>query len=313
MTRAASAPPDLVAYYRVSTVLQAETGWSLSAQRTTVHRYAEAKGLRVIAEYEEAESGFRVSARTPVSLDNRPELAKALDTCRRQRATLVIAALDRLARNVVFVATLVQTRVNFVALDLPEGTTPFIIHIYAAMAEEESRARGRARTAALALLKAQGVETWPARMSRAAQERAEAMRPVFLAIRCETGVLGAYPLTRELIRRDVASPDGRPWLCGRVARMLTRLGLYEPERDKSNRREAAERERDVLPRLAAGRAAGRTVRQIATELNEAGFRTGKGALWTMNRLRSFIQSRKRRARKVGAVAALDLASTAANK
>src|SRR5690349_19838069 len=187
MTRLAPSPAEggIVAYYRVSTTLQAETGWSLKAQRTAVHRYAEAKGLPIVAEFEEAESAFRVSERSPITLDQRPQLAAALDQCRRRRATLVIAALDRLARNVVFIATLVQTRVDFVALDLPEGATPFLIHILAAMAEEESRAKGRTRSAGLALQKARGIETWATRRTRIAREQAEAMRPVFEAIRAE--------------------------------------------------------------------------------------------------------------------------------
>src|SRR5690348_13893499 len=124
-----------VAYYRVSTELQERAGYSLAAQRSMVRQYVAASGAPLIAEFEEAESAYRSSRDT---LDRRPALHDALDLCRRRKATLVIAALDRLARNVVLVATLIETKIPFVALDLP-GATPFIIHIYAAMAEEESR------------------------------------------------------------------------------------------------------------------------------------------------------------------------------
>src|SRR5882724_5813011 len=111
-----AASGNAVAYYRVSTSEQATLGYSLDAQRSLVRSYVEAQHLHLVAEHTEAESGFG-----PATLERRPALKQALQDCRRHKARLVIATLDRLARNVVFIATLVETRINFVALDIPDA------------------------------------------------------------------------------------------------------------------------------------------------------------------------------------------------
>src|ERR1700722_10665177 len=118
-----------VAYYRVSTVQQGQFGFSIEAQRAAVKDYiARYPGL-VLAEFSEVMSGRK---------DSRPELAKALSMCRIARAVLVIARLDRLSRNVEMISRLMESRLEFVAVDFPHANR-FTIHILAAVAEYESR------------------------------------------------------------------------------------------------------------------------------------------------------------------------------
>jgi DNA invertase Pin-like site-specific DNA recombinase len=147
-----------------------------------------------LAELEGAESAYRTAR---VTLERRPVLRAALELCRRHKATLVIAALDRLARNVVLMATLVETKNPFVALDIP-GATPFMIHIYAAMAEEESRQKGRPVSAALALAKERGSGTKrpSVRQAAAARARAEVHRKLVEEIR-GAGLHGALPIAKD--------------------------------------------------------------------------------------------------------------------
>jgi DNA invertase Pin-like site-specific DNA recombinase len=278
-----------VGYYRVSTEFQRETGYSLDGQQAMVRRYISERGMTLVGEFQEAESAYRSGK---VTLETRPALEAALRVCKRQKATLVIAALDRLARNVVFVATLVETRVPFVALDIPDAT-PFMIHIYAAVAEEESRQKGRLVSATLALARARGVPTSQAKRAAAARKHAEANRALVAEIR-EKGIRGALPIMKELNRRGVPCPSGRRWLRGRVARMLRYLGCYERAGAPCNKIEAETRARELFPLIARRRRGGRTMTEIAAELNKEGRRTGRGQLWTGPRLWNFVKSRSRR-------------------
>ena len=134
--------PDFVAYYRVSTDRQGQTGLGLDAQREAVHRHVSAASL--LAEFTEIESGK--------SHRNRPQLAAAIERCRKSRATLVIAKLDRLARNVHFVSGLMESGVDFVAVDMPQANR-LTVHIMAAFAEHEREQISQRTSAALAQVK----------------------------------------------------------------------------------------------------------------------------------------------------------------
>jgi DNA invertase Pin-like site-specific DNA recombinase len=137
----------LVSYLRVSTKKQGQSGLGLEAQRAAVAEYAEREGLRVAAEYVEVESGKKSA---------RPELAKALNHCRAAKACLVVAKLDRLARNVAFLSALMEAGLEFVALDNPYANT-FTLHVLAAVAEQEARATSERTKVALAAAKRRGV------------------------------------------------------------------------------------------------------------------------------------------------------------
>ncbi|HRN74971.1 recombinase family protein [Ottowia sp.] len=112
---------SFVAYYRVSTQRQGASGLGLDAQRQVVSRYLSERGQSAVGEFVEVETGKGANA-----LDRRPELRKALELCKRSGATLLIAKLDRLARNVHFVSGLIETGVDFVAADMPNANKVMI-------------------------------------------------------------------------------------------------------------------------------------------------------------------------------------------
>lgn len=138
----------IIAYYRVSTRKQGESGLGLDAQRALVQTYGSP-----IAEYTEIESG-KVAAR--------PELKKAIAHAKAIGATLVVAKLDRLARNVLFIATLMESGVDFVAADMPAANR-FTLHVMAAVAEQEALMISERTKAALQAAKARGVKLGGAR------------------------------------------------------------------------------------------------------------------------------------------------------
>lgn len=139
-------PMDCIAYYRVSTQRQGVSGLGLDAQKAAVKGYlAQDKRRHLAAEFEEVESGKN---------NKRPEIQKALTMCKARKARLVIAKLDRLARNVLFIAQLMETKVDFAACDLPEAN-PLTIHIMAAMAQHEAEAISKRTKEALARSKKQ--------------------------------------------------------------------------------------------------------------------------------------------------------------
>jgi predicted site-specific integrase-resolvase len=132
-----------VAYFRVSTDRQGKSGLGLEAQRKSVLDFVDGGRWSLVAEFTEVESGKR---------SDRPQLAKALDACRRQKAKLVIAKLDRLSRNLAFIATLMESGVEFVAVDNPQANK-LTVHILAAgaartgddLGAHQSRSEGRRR------------------------------------------------------------------------------------------------------------------------------------------------------------------------
>jgi len=140
------APRRFVAYYRVSTDRQGRSGLGLEAQQKAVRDFLNGGPWELVGEFVEVESGKRA---------DRPELALALEACRKQKAKLVIAKLDRLSRNLAFIATLMESGVEFVAVDNPHANK-LTVHILAAVAEHEREAISERTRAALAAAKARG-------------------------------------------------------------------------------------------------------------------------------------------------------------
>jgi DNA invertase Pin-like site-specific DNA recombinase len=142
--------PPYIAYYRVSTVRQGQSGLGLDAQREAVSRFLasqHAGSEQPVAEFTEIESGKRSR--------NRPQLLAALAQCPKLKATLVIAKLDRLARNVHFISGLMETNVEFVAVGMPQANK-LTVHIMAAMAEYEAQAISQRTKAALEAARVRG-------------------------------------------------------------------------------------------------------------------------------------------------------------
>jgi len=196
------------------------SGLGLDAQAETVTNFVAGKGGEIIASFTETESGKKAT--------NRPELARALDLCRRKRATLVIAKLDRLARNVHFISGLLETKVLFVAADQPTKD-PFMLHLQAAFAEEEGRRISVRTKEALAAAKRRGVDIGATgrllakRHKAAALRRARELRPLFIRLTRE-GIRSPTGLVEGLNSRGVPTPSGSGrWHRVTVHRVLRRL------------------------------------------------------------------------------------------
>ena len=164
---------SLIAYYRVSTQNQGRSGLGLEARRKAVAAFAAVEGLEVIAEFSEIETGKGSDA-----LNRRPELKAALNAAKKARCEVAVAKLDRLSRDVAFIATLMSQKVPFIVVALGKNVDPFTLHIYAALAEQERRMISRRTKEALQEAKARGVklgrqETAGANLAAAAARDAE--------------------------------------------------------------------------------------------------------------------------------------------
>src|SRR4051812_37779723 len=142
-----------IAYYRVSTQRQGRSGLGLEAQRTAVARFAGAEGIAIAGEFTEVETGKGADA-----LDRRPQLTAALALARQAKCPVVVAKLDRLSRDVAFIAGLMVQRVPFIVAELGADADPFMLHLYAALAEKERRLISERTKAALASRKTNGAK-----------------------------------------------------------------------------------------------------------------------------------------------------------
>jgi DNA invertase Pin-like site-specific DNA recombinase len=209
---------QFVAYYRVSTDRQGRSGLGLEAQQTAVRGYLGAAAP--IAEFTEIETGKR---------NDRPELKEALALCRKRKARLVIAKLDRLSRNLAFIATLMDSGVEFVAVDNPHATR-LTLHILAAVAEHEREMIAERTKAALRAAKARGIRLGRHGADRLAPtyrvqalDRARKLAPVLAELK-STG-LSARQMAAQLTARNIPTPTGGRWHAQTVIRMLVRVGI----------------------------------------------------------------------------------------
>src|SRR5258706_6533533 len=141
-----------IAYTRVSTAQQGKSGLGLEAQQAALARFAEAEGYSLIQTFEEVESGKGSDA-----IERRPQLSAALKAARQHKAPIIVAKLDRLSRDVHFISGLMTHRTPFIVAELGADADPFMLHLYAALAEKERRLISRRTKDALAAKKAQGV------------------------------------------------------------------------------------------------------------------------------------------------------------
>jgi DNA invertase Pin-like site-specific DNA recombinase len=216
-----------VAYYRVSTDRQGASGLGLEAQRATVARHV--AEWHLIAEFSEIESG---------KSGQRPQLRAALETCRKCGATLAIAKLDRLSRNMAFIATLMEGDVNFVACDMPYANH-LTIHILAAIAQEERKAISERTRAALQIAKARGTRLgnpkWQNSIERARAARNPcSVTPQIISEIQEHRAKG-WPLRRiagHLNSLGVRTPRGAQWHPETVRAVLNREQKVQVSRDR---------------------------------------------------------------------------------
>ena len=174
-----------VAYIRVSTARQGRSGLGLEAQQAAIHGSARPRASRSWPSTIEVETGKGADA-----LDRRPELAAALAEAKRRKCPVLVAKLDRLSRDVAFIAGLMAQRVPFIVAELGPDADPFMLHIYAALAEKERRLISARTKAALAAAKARGQRLGrngaerlaPAYRTEAAR-RAEKLAPVIAEVR----------------------------------------------------------------------------------------------------------------------------------
>lgn len=217
-----------IAYYRVSTARQGRSGLGIEAQRAAVTRFAEAEGFTLIAEFVEVETGKGADA-----LDRRPQLAAALATGRTKRCPVIVAKLDRLSRDVAFVAALMAQRVPFIVAELGIDADPFMLHLYAALAEKERRLISERTRSALAARKAQGARLGnPRNVRQAAANGRDAQAadadqfaantmPIVNAIRA-TGVTDLRGIAQALNDRGVRTARGGRWHVSNVKNLIDR-------------------------------------------------------------------------------------------
>jgi DNA invertase Pin-like site-specific DNA recombinase len=176
----------------------------------------------LVGDFTEVETGKGSKA-----LNKRPQLVDAIMLCRKYKAKLVIAKLDRLARNVHFISGLMETRVDFVAVDMPSAD-PFMLHVYAAMAEEETRRISQRTKDALAAAKARGVVLGQNGQVLADQNKADAdgfarsVAPAVHKIR-EAGAVSIRQIAAELNRQDIPTARGGNWHVPTTHRLLKRI------------------------------------------------------------------------------------------
>ena len=210
---------SIIAYLRVSKERQGRSGLGLEAQRNQIQRYAADNNYQIAEEFVEVETGKGFDA-----LDRRPLLKAALHEADRLKCSVVVAKLDRLSRNVAFIASLMDNNVPFIVVSLPDAK-PFMLHVYAAIAEEERRMIAQRTKDALAAAKRRGVrlgsKTIAARNREGADRHAEGLRrdlmPMVVAGR------SCRAIAADLNRRGIVTMRGGQWHAITVHRLVQRL------------------------------------------------------------------------------------------
>lgn len=210
-----------IAYTRVSTASQGRSGLGLGAQQAALARFAQAEGFTFLQTFTEVETGKGADA-----LDRRPQLAAALSAARAQGkgTPIIVAKLDRLSRDVAFVSSLMSHKTPFIVAELGADADPFMLHLFAALAEKERRMISQRTRDALAVKKAAGVKLGGSNAKSIqtrdeARARAESLRPLF----AELAGKSANAMAVEFNKRGVATPTGSPWSAKTVSRVQRRL------------------------------------------------------------------------------------------
>jgi DNA invertase Pin-like site-specific DNA recombinase len=217
----------LIGYVRVSTAQQGRSGLGIEAQKEALERFAASEGFALHRVFVEIETGKGADA-----LDRRPQLVAALSEARRQRCSVAVAKLDRLSRDVHFISGLMAHRVPFVVADLGADVDPFILHLFAALAEKERAMISTRTKAALAAAKARGVVLGGPKLAKARKSAAASIKaladqhaanvlPVIREIR-RAGATSLHQIADALNSRGITTPRGGEWYASSVRNLLKR-------------------------------------------------------------------------------------------
>lgn len=213
-----------ISYLRVSTARQGQSGLGLEAQREAVHRYLNGGHWELLQEFLEVETGKGSDA-----LNKRPVLRAAITYAKKHKATLIIAKLDRLARNVHFVSGLMETKVPFVCADMPEANN-LTLHVMAAFAEYEAKRISQRTKEGLAAAKARGVKLGNPNIKTINRQRvstaddfAEKLRGTIQAYR--SSGMTQRAIVEALNNLGVKTPRDGKWGLRQVQLLMARLGI----------------------------------------------------------------------------------------
>jgi DNA invertase Pin-like site-specific DNA recombinase len=220
----------VIAYVRVSSKAQGKSGLGLEAQQDALARFAKAEAFTI------AETFTEVETAKGDTLARRPKLAAALKAARKLKdhdykcAPVIVAKLDRLSRDVHFISGLMAHKVPFIVAELGADTDPFMLHIYAALAEKERRLISERTKAGLAAAKRRGVKlggtnAQSLKAAAEAKSRAERLRPIF----AELAGMTARAIAAELNKRKIETPAGGEWHAVQVIRVRQRLEVVGGE------------------------------------------------------------------------------------
>jgi DNA invertase Pin-like site-specific DNA recombinase len=206
-----------IAYRRLSKERKGKPVFGLDAQAARIGEFCRAEGFETIRDFAEIETGKGYDA-----LERRPQLAAALDAAKKLNAPVIVAKLDRLSRDVAFIAGLMAQRVPFIVCELGANVDPFMLHIYAAVAEKERRMIAQRTSEALRAAQARGVKLGNPRSAEQADRAdafAEGLREIVTPIRN----LSSRRIAFILNERGIKTPQGKAWQSATVLRMLERL------------------------------------------------------------------------------------------
>jgi len=218
--------PRAIAYIRVSTAKQGRSGLGMEAQQEAIARFAESEGFEIAETFLEVETGKGSDA-----LDRRPQLRAALDKARLMQCPVIVAKLDRLSRDVVFISTLMAQRVPFIVAALGVNADPFMLHMYAAIAEQERRVISERTKAALEAARSRGTALggWRGGPVVEYAKGVEAIQKNAAAFREDVGPIIRYlsnsgmslrEIGGELKRQGIKTRRGANWSATAVSRVL---------------------------------------------------------------------------------------------
>jgi DNA invertase Pin-like site-specific DNA recombinase len=215
-------------YIRVSTTQQGRSGLGIEAQRLALRHFSQAEGIEVLGEFVEVETGKGVDA-----LDRRPQLRAALVAARKHRCHVAVSKLDRLSRDVHFISGLMAHKVPFLVAELGPDVDPFVLHLFAALAEKERSLISARTRQALAAAKARGVTLGNPKLQVARESAMEAIKA-----EADRHAANVLPLIREaqkagattlraiaeaLNARGVPTPRGGQWYATSIKNMMARV------------------------------------------------------------------------------------------